>query len=30
VYAHLLDLERRGMVVQNGELWTGTESDSRS
>ena len=29
VYAHLLDLERRGMVVQNGERWTGTESDSR-
>jgi glyoxylase-like metal-dependent hydrolase (beta-lactamase superfamily II) len=30
VYAHLLDLERRGMVVQNGEQWTGTGSDSRS
>ena len=30
VFAHLLDLERRGMVVQNGELWTGTGSDSRS
>jgi glyoxylase-like metal-dependent hydrolase (beta-lactamase superfamily II) len=30
VYAHLLDLERRGMVVQDGELWTGTASDSRS
>ena len=30
VYAHLLDLERRGLVVQNEEQWTGTESDSRS
>jgi glyoxylase-like metal-dependent hydrolase (beta-lactamase superfamily II) len=30
VFAHLLDLERRGMVVQVGELWTGTGSDSRS
>jgi len=30
VYAHLLDLERRGMVVQDGETWTGTVSDSRS
>lgn len=30
VYAHLLDLERRGMVVQDGELWTGTGSDPRS
>lgn len=30
VYAHLLDLERRGMVVQDGETWTGTGSDSRS
>ena len=30
VFAHLLDLERRGMVVQEGELWTGSESDSRS
>jgi glyoxylase-like metal-dependent hydrolase (beta-lactamase superfamily II) len=31
VYAHLLDLQRRGVVVQDGELWTqGTESDSRS
>ena len=30
VFAHLLDLERRGMVVQEGELWTGTGSDSRS
>jgi glyoxylase-like metal-dependent hydrolase (beta-lactamase superfamily II) len=30
VHAHLLDLERRGIVVREGELWTGTESDSRS
>lgn len=30
VYAHLLDLERRGMVVQEGKLWTGTGSDPRS
>ncbi|MGN6154494.1 MAG: MBL fold metallo-hydrolase [Sphingomicrobium sp.] len=30
VYAHLLDLERRGMVVQDEEEWTGTGSDSRS
>jgi glyoxylase-like metal-dependent hydrolase (beta-lactamase superfamily II) len=30
VYAHLLDLERRGLVVHEGELWTGTGSDSRS
>jgi len=30
VSAHLLDLERRGFVVQEGELWTGTASDSRS
>ena len=30
VYAHLLDLERRGMVVQDVEQWTGTGSDSRS
>ncbi|MGH6658795.1 MAG: hypothetical protein ACREBM_03970 [Sphingomicrobium sp.] len=30
VYAHLLDLKRRGLVVQEGELWTGTGSDSRS
>jgi glyoxylase-like metal-dependent hydrolase (beta-lactamase superfamily II) len=30
IFAHLLDLERRGMVVQEGELWTGTGSDSRS
>jgi len=30
VYAHLLDLERRGLVVHDGELWTGTGSDSRS
>ena len=30
VHAHLLDLQRRGLVEQNGDLWTGTESDSRS
>ena len=30
VYAHLLDLQRRGLVVQDGDLWTGTGSDSRS
>jgi glyoxylase-like metal-dependent hydrolase (beta-lactamase superfamily II) len=30
VYAHLLDLQRRGVVAVEGELWTGTESDSRS
>jgi glyoxylase-like metal-dependent hydrolase (beta-lactamase superfamily II) len=30
VYAHLLDLQRRGLVVESEELWTGTESDSRS
>ena len=30
VLAHLVDLHRRGMVVQNGELWTGTKFDSRS
>ena len=30
VYAHLLDLKRRGLVAQEGELWTGTGSDSRS
>lgn len=30
VHAHLLDLERRGMVVQDEEQWTGTGSDSRS
>jgi glyoxylase-like metal-dependent hydrolase (beta-lactamase superfamily II) len=30
VYAHLLDLERRGHVSRNGDLWTGTGSDSRS
>jgi glyoxylase-like metal-dependent hydrolase (beta-lactamase superfamily II) len=30
VNAHLLDLQRRGLVVQDGELWTGTGSDSRS
>jgi hypothetical protein len=30
VYAHLLDLERRGMVVHKAGQWTGTASDSRS
>ena len=30
VHAHLLDLQRRGLVVQDGELWTGTRSGSRS
>jgi glyoxylase-like metal-dependent hydrolase (beta-lactamase superfamily II) len=30
VYAHLLDLRRRGLVDVDGELWTGTGSDSRS
>ncbi len=30
VYAHLIDLEHRGMVVQDGKLWTGTESDFHS
>ena len=30
VYAHLLDLRRRGLVEQDGETWTGTGSDSRS
>jgi glyoxylase-like metal-dependent hydrolase (beta-lactamase superfamily II) len=30
VYAHLLDLQRRGLVDCEGDLWTGTESDSRS
>lgn len=30
VYAHLLDLQRRGLVVQDGETWTGTESERRS
>jgi glyoxylase-like metal-dependent hydrolase (beta-lactamase superfamily II) len=30
VYAHLLDLRRRGLVAVEGELWTGIESDSRS
>jgi glyoxylase-like metal-dependent hydrolase (beta-lactamase superfamily II) len=30
VYAHLLDLERRGLVSRNGDIWTGTGSDSRS
>ena len=30
VLAHLLDLQRRGLVVVDGDLWTGTESASRS
>jgi glyoxylase-like metal-dependent hydrolase (beta-lactamase superfamily II) len=30
VYAHLLDLERRGAVVQDETLWTATGSASRS
>ena len=30
VYAHLLDLERRGAVVQDEDLWTATGSASRS
>ena len=30
VYAHLLDLQRRGMVVEDGDIWTATGSDSRS
>ena len=30
VHAHLLDLQRRRLVEQNGDLWTGTKSDSRS
>jgi glyoxylase-like metal-dependent hydrolase (beta-lactamase superfamily II) len=30
VYAHLLDLERRGSVVQDEDLWTATGSASRS
>ena len=30
VYAHLLDLQRRAMVVQDGDLWTGTGSEPRS
>lgn len=31
VYAHLLDLRRRRLVVEDGDLWTaGTTSDSRS
>ncbi len=30
VYAHLLDLQRRGLVDNNGDLWTATGSDSRS
>ncbi len=30
VHAHLLDLQRRGLVVDDGDLWTGTGSASRS
>ena len=30
VHAHLLDLQKRELVVQEGELWTGTGSGSRS
>ena len=30
VYAHLLDLHRRGLVEVNGETWTGIESEHRS
>ena len=30
VLAHLVDLQRRGLVVRDGELWTGTGSGSRS
>ena len=30
VHAHLLDLQRRGLVECNGDLWTATGSDSRS
>ena len=30
VYAHLLDLQRRGLVVEQGETWTGTESEPHS
>ena len=30
VLAHLLDLERRGLVVREGDLWTGTRYASRS
>lgn len=30
VFAHLLDLQGRGLVVEEGEKWTGTGSDSRS
>ena len=30
VYAHLLDLQRRGLVDVTGDLWTGTGSDSPS
>jgi glyoxylase-like metal-dependent hydrolase (beta-lactamase superfamily II) len=30
VYAHLLDLQRRGLVDVQGETWTGTGSERRS
>ncbi len=30
VHAHLLDLQRRGMVVEDEKTWTAIESDSRS
>lgn len=30
VYAHLLDLQRRDLVVRDGDLWTGTGSEPRS
>ena len=30
VFAHLLDLQRRGLVVESEETWTATESASRS
>lgn len=30
VHAHLLDLQSRGLVVQEGDLWTGTGSEPRS
>jgi glyoxylase-like metal-dependent hydrolase (beta-lactamase superfamily II) len=30
VYAHLLDLERRGLVSRSGDIWTGTGSAFRS
>jgi glyoxylase-like metal-dependent hydrolase (beta-lactamase superfamily II) len=29
VHAHLLDLQRRGLVEQEGDLWTGTGSEPR-